>query len=182
MRSSTLRGLLIHTADDLGPAGPDYQFGWGLLNVKAAADLLLEQAAEPRAVCVVEGSLDADHAAVQYKVSVQQGGALLATLCWTDPPATPPTDPNSTSPCLVNDLDLRITDPQQGVHMPYVLDRTHPALKATLGDNTVDNVEQVRLSGPLAAGSYTIRVSHKKTLLDGDQAYSLLVSRQITLR
>ena len=40
MRSSTLKGLLIHTADDLGNAGPDYQFGWGLINVKAAADLI----------------------------------------------------------------------------------------------------------------------------------------------
>ena len=38
MRSSTLKGLLIHTADDLGNTGPDYKYGWGLVNVKAAAD------------------------------------------------------------------------------------------------------------------------------------------------
>src|SRR5262249_32640354 len=31
MRSSTLKGLAIHTADEAGNAGPDYSFGWGLI-------------------------------------------------------------------------------------------------------------------------------------------------------
>ena len=30
LRASTLKGLLIQTADDLGTAGPDYKFGWGV--------------------------------------------------------------------------------------------------------------------------------------------------------
>jgi subtilisin family serine protease len=41
MRSSMLKALMIHTADDVGRPGPDYQYGWGYLNVKAAADLIL---------------------------------------------------------------------------------------------------------------------------------------------
>lgn len=40
MRASTLKALLIHTADDLGRPGPDYMYGWGLINVRAAADLI----------------------------------------------------------------------------------------------------------------------------------------------
>jgi hypothetical protein len=36
MRSATLKALLIHTADDRGHAGPDYKFGWGLINVTSA--------------------------------------------------------------------------------------------------------------------------------------------------
>ena len=47
MRASTLKGLLIHTADDLGTAGPDYKFGWGLVNAKAAADLICTAATNP---------------------------------------------------------------------------------------------------------------------------------------
>ena len=32
-RAATLKGLVIHTADECGVAdGPDYQFGWGLAN------------------------------------------------------------------------------------------------------------------------------------------------------
>jgi len=35
MRSATLKGILIHTADEAGIApGPDYQFGWGLVNMQ----------------------------------------------------------------------------------------------------------------------------------------------------
>ena len=34
MRSSTLKGLALHTANEAGTTqGPDYQFGWGLLNI-----------------------------------------------------------------------------------------------------------------------------------------------------
>jgi hypothetical protein len=175
MRGATLKGLLIHTADDLGQAGPDYQFGWGLLNIQAAADLLMEQAAEPKAYRVVEDVLDANHV-LAYKVTVSEGASLRATLCWMDPPATPPQDADSASPCLVNDLDLRIADPHQTNHMPYVLDQTYPSRAATTGDNTVDNVEQAFLSGPLAAGTYTVRISHKGVLSGGRQAFSLLIS------
>ena len=46
-RASLLKALLIHTADDLGNPGPDYKFGWGLINVKAAADIILAQKASP---------------------------------------------------------------------------------------------------------------------------------------
>ena len=38
MRASTLKGVIIHTADDLGNRGPDYRFGWGLMNTQAAAE------------------------------------------------------------------------------------------------------------------------------------------------
>ena len=38
MKAATLKGLVIHTADECGPSpGPDYQFGWGLLNAESAA-------------------------------------------------------------------------------------------------------------------------------------------------
>lgn len=41
MLSSTLRGLAIHTADEAGTtAGPDYKFGWGLMNVLKAGRLM----------------------------------------------------------------------------------------------------------------------------------------------
>jgi len=176
MRSATLKGLLIHTADDLGRAGPDYEFGWGLLNIRAAADLLLEQAADPDACRVVEDVLDANDPENTYRVFIEPDQGVRVTLCWTDPPATAPDDPDSTKACLVNDLDLRITDPQGGSHMPYVLDRTDPAQTATTGDNTLDNAEQIYLSGPLTGGWYRVRVSHKGVLVNDRQAYSLLVS------
>lgn len=38
MRAATVKGLALHTADEAGPdPGPDYMFGWGLMNTKRAA-------------------------------------------------------------------------------------------------------------------------------------------------
>lgn len=40
--SATLKALPIHTTDDLGTSGPDYKFGWGLLNAQAAVEVIRE--------------------------------------------------------------------------------------------------------------------------------------------
>jgi hypothetical protein len=41
MRSATLKGILIHTADEAGPAdGPDYRYWWGLIDMPKAASVI----------------------------------------------------------------------------------------------------------------------------------------------
>ena len=57
MRASTLKGLLIHTATDCGNPGPDYKYGWGLVNVQAAADLIRDHHAFPRQTRITESQL-----------------------------------------------------------------------------------------------------------------------------
>ena len=43
MNSATLKALVIHTANEAGTnPGPDFSFGWGLLNIKGAADLIAD--------------------------------------------------------------------------------------------------------------------------------------------
>ena len=44
MKASTLKALILHTADDDGNPGPDYRYGWGIMNTQAAADLLINYA------------------------------------------------------------------------------------------------------------------------------------------
>ena len=39
--AETMKALLIHAAKDLGRAGPDYTYGWGLIDAKKSADLIL---------------------------------------------------------------------------------------------------------------------------------------------
>ena len=57
MKAATLKALAIHTAKEAGPKpGPDYQFGWGLLDVKAAADLLV--AVNDKETRVLESTLE----------------------------------------------------------------------------------------------------------------------------
>ncbi len=40
LKSSTLKALMLGTAEDLGLPGPDHKFGWGLLNVEVAANAI----------------------------------------------------------------------------------------------------------------------------------------------
>jgi hypothetical protein len=174
LRAATLKALVIHTADEAGPApGPDYAFGWGLLNTLSATNFIGDLGDDHQ---LVEGSLS-NNDVHSHSVSVTSPDAILtATLVWADPPGTPPTlalDP--TDLMLVNDLDLRIS---RGVNSwaPWVLDPANPAAAATTGDNIRDNVEQVRVFGADTC-NYSVEVSHKGSLLDGlAQDYSLLIS------
>jgi len=176
MRSSTIKALIIHTADDLGNAGPDYQFGWGLINAKAAADLIADHNEFPDANMIVEGLLDDVNTVATHNLQFGTAGPIRATLCWTDPPAAAVSGLDNPSPRLINDLDLRITDPNGVTYYPFVLNPTSPNQPATTGDNTLDNVEQVIINSPNISGIYTVQVSYKGSLTNNQQYYSLILS------
>jgi hypothetical protein len=42
MKSATLKGLVCHTAFDGGNIGPDYIYGWGLLDMPKAAQAITD--------------------------------------------------------------------------------------------------------------------------------------------
>jgi len=176
MRGATLKALAIHTADETGDApGPDYGFGWGLLNTRSAAEVITEDGGDHR---IIEGSLANGATADQVINVIEADRVVTATVVWADPPGTP-VAPSLDPPdlMLVNDLDLRILH-GPATYQPWVLDPAAPAAAATTGDNFRDNVEQVEVS-EAGAGSYTVRVSHKGTLSGGaPQDYSLIISVQ----
>ena len=174
MRASMLKGLIIHTADDLGNPGPDYANGWGLMNTLAAAELVKDYA-DGNALRMTEALLATNHVADQYSYSSDGQNPIRVTLCWTDPPGPEQTSHDSRTPVLVNDLDLRVVGPGGTTNHPYRLDYANPSSNATtMTENNVDNVEQVFIPTPIA-GEYTIVVDHDGVLLDGVQSYSLLV-------
>lgn len=172
MRSATLKGLIIHTADEAGRPGPDYSFGWGLMNTAKAAQHISDNRVRTH---VLEENLDQSQT---FTMQVYSDGTapLVATICWTDPAGTPHAAAlNNRTPKLINDLDLRISS-GASTWQPFVLNPSSPAANATTGDNIVDNVEQVRIATP-APGYYTITITHKGTLAGGAQPFSLLISR-----
>lgn len=174
MRSATLKALAIHTADEAGNAdGPDYEFGWGLLNAKAATTVITEDGGDHQ---IFESSL-ADGGVDTIPLNVTVANAVItATLVWMDPPGTP-VAPSLDPPdlMLVNDLDLRIVKGGT-TYTPWVLNPALPAAAATTGDNFRDNVEQVKTPS-VGTGTYTIEISHKGTLLNGsNQDYALIIS------
>ena len=132
-RASTLKGLVIHTADDLGNTGPDYAFGWGLMNTHAATDLLLEQFHNPGSPRVVEDALSTLVTNIQYTFTWNTNGPIRATLCWTDPPGPIQSGVDPTNLVLVNDLELTLFAPDGTEYLPWVLDPTNPTNAATTG-------------------------------------------------
>lgn len=179
MRAATLKGLAIHTAQDLGDQGPDYRHGWGLLNTKAAAMHL--QAAFRSPVLVIEDTLE-DQAIYTRDLLVTESGPIRITLSWTDPPSIPlnpqTSNPlNNTSPTLINDLDVSVFAYENGNrHMPYVLDPQRPSKPATTGDNQSDPLEQIYVA-EVPPGFYRLEIGHKSDLFQAQpQPFSVLLT------
>lgn len=177
MRSATLRGLSIHTASEAGPApGPDYQFGWGLLNAGSAADVIVNTGEQHS---IQEEMLEQD-AEDQFEVITSGHRPLEITLCWTDPGATPVSEEDALdnpAPRLVNDLDVRVTrSGGEDAFMPWILNPADPSAPAVRGDNILDNVEKLIIPDPGHGEIYTVSVSHKGTLQRSPQQYSLIMS------
>jgi hypothetical protein len=171
-RSATLKGLAIHTADEAGSSdGPDYSFGWGLLNTSGAAEMIDRQAETDGHI--LEAELLDQHEDM-YFLDASAGDEMRVTLSWTDEPGTvPPVTLDPEDAILVNDLDLRLVDPAGNEHFPWVLNPASPADPATHGDNTRDNIEQIQMVAP-QTGTYALRVSHKGSI--SAQNYSLIAS------
>jgi hypothetical protein len=182
MRSSTLKAIIIHTADDLGNAGPDYKFGWGLINAKEAADKIILHKKNPTtAYNILEDSISrTSDTSDQFMIEWDGISPIKATLCYTDPAANTTGILDDRADKLVNDLDISITAPDgTTVYNEFMLDWLNPTAAATTGDNDRDNVKQVLIDAPSQFGSYTVRV-YRDTMSNFYplQYYSLIISGQ----
>ncbi len=148
--SALIKATLLNTANDYGNVGPDFSFGWGMVNGFRAAKLIEEgrylnstvtQGTNNNHLMYVPGNT----AQVRFMVY------------WSDEAGAP-----AASPALVNDLDLVVTDPGTGTHLPWVLDSTPNAANlntpAITGTDHLNNMEQVLINNP-TEGAYTINIS-----------------------
>ncbi|TLF46382.1 S8 family serine peptidase [Maribacter aurantiacus] len=171
LKAATLKGLALHTADDVDAPGPDYKMGWGVMNAKKAAELLFQKDFSTH---VSESTL-ASGETFEFTIKATAGETLTASISWTDPASEYINRGtlNDGTPALVNDLDIRIT--QNGrTFLPWKLNPKNPNAPAEQGDNAVDPFEKIEI--PNAQGTYTIVVSHKGGLLQDEQDFSLIVS------
>jgi PKD repeat protein len=177
MRSATLKALAIHTAHECGSApGPDYQFGWGLLDVEGAARTILNK--DNQNIYMLESVLTNGQA---YELNLTPNGTantkITATLVWTDPAGTPPSPAlNPSTLMLKNDLDMRLIDDNNTTQFPWTLNPANPSAAATrASDNLRDNVEKIEFDNPQPR-NYKVRITNKGTLVGGSQAFSLIVT------
>ena len=177
MRSSTLKGLVCHTATDRGRPGPDANHGWGLVNSKFAAETITNNGLTS---WVSEESLSQGQTIVKQFVATGGTTPFLGSICWTDVPDISKVNTTSTvndaTPDLTNDLDIRITR-GASTFFPWRLTNVATANATRTGDNPVDNVELVDVNETITAGNvYTVTITHKGTLADGPQKFALVVT------
>jgi hypothetical protein len=173
-QSALIKATLLNTASEYGNVGPDYKFGWGIVNGLRAAKLIED--GRHLSATVTQGTSN------NHTINVPNGTTQVKFMVyWSDAPAAA-----GASPALVNDLDLVVTDPSSGTHLPWILDPTPNAttlnLPATNGIDRLNNMEQVLLNNP-AAGNYDIEISGFNVPV-GPQEYFVvyeIISEKLTL-
>ena len=142
-KAALIKALLCNTAEDLGSPGPDYTFGFGMLNAR-------------RAVVAMEGNqyFISNTTPASQIITVPAGvRRLKVMLYWADPAAAP-----NAATTLVNDLDLTVTDAFANTYLPLILNPSNVTLDAAPGADHVNNIEQVVIDNPVA-GNFSLNVS-----------------------
>lgn len=174
LRSDMMKALLINTANESGTdLGPDYRFGYGLINAMKAAETIINSNND--SYTTIETLNNNSEFEITFKALGDE--PIKATIAWLDPAGTPnPTlSLNNRTPMLVNDLDFRITEGGT-TYYPWKLDPENPAEAATQEDNSVDNVEQIFIENPIAGATYTFKVTHKGNLVNDHQVFALVIN------
>ena len=165
--SGLIKGIILNTADDIENEGPDFKTGFGRINAS-------------RALNVIENDqLITDNIAnsvVDLNAIVVPSGVsqLKVSIYWNDREATP----GIFGKTLVNDLDLRVQDPNSNWVKPWVLssfpDPDSLNALAVQGTDTLNNVEMVTIDNP-PSGTYNIEVTGTMVPF-GPQEYFVIYS------
>ncbi|GAB4094141.1 S8 family serine peptidase [Flaviaesturariibacter terrae] len=162
-KGALIKALLCNGSTDRGTDGPDYNYGYGWMNLLRSVDMLENGH-------YVSASV-APAATNTHSITVPANTAQLKVLLyWHDPAAS-----LIASKALVNDLDLEVVDLSNNAQLPYRLDTSMGALgsAAFTGADHLNNLEQVVIDNP-PAGNYTVRVKGTSITQNGGQAYQLV--------
>ena len=147
-KGALVKALLCNNAEDLGNPGPDFKFGFGMLNVRKAIEAMEGNQYYTNSIANTQNQ--------SFGITVPSGARRLRVLLvWNDYPATP-----NTANALVNDLDLTVTTPSVILHRPLILDSSPAGVDnaATEGIDHINNIEQVVIDNP-SAGIFTVNVN-----------------------
>jgi serine protease AprX len=179
MKAATLKGVMLHTVDEAGASnGPDYSFGWGLLNTEKAAIAIanLTNASSIAELNLSEGATYSK--TVTATGNSAFGDVLTISISWTDPATLrqhlPSSSEDDRAAMIENDLDLIVTSSAGVIYRPWKLDPVNPTIAATTGVNDVDNFEKIEIDQ--LTGDFTINVTHKGSLIGAAQDYTLVIT------
>ncbi len=143
--SALIKAAALNSTTDLGTKGPDFTFGWGLINAGRAYEIIANN--QYKFATIGQGQTNSDSIVVPAGI-----GQLRVMVYWHDPAGAV-----NTTKALVNDLDLKVN----GTLLPYILDPTpNPSTlddPATTGIDRLNNMEQVSIDNP-TPGTYAIDI------------------------
>lgn len=162
MSASMLKALMLHSADDEGTPGPDAKFGWGILNIERAAQIIKDAKTTGKARMYTFTTNPTNDANNENQISgsgtsgtlpgIDKTKELKASICWTDDEGTEQTATNgvdpSTSRLTYNfDFILRRNGSSFAQTYPYKqLTIANPTAVVTFGtswfQNNADNYKQ----------------------------------------
>lgn len=137
--SDVAKALVCNTAEDQGTPGPDFIYGFGLVNAKRAIEAMENHHFLSDEISHAEVN---SHTISNIPSNVK---GIKVMLYWNDEPS----DPSTSGPRLVNDLDLRVSQSGNStVYLPLILDPSaaNVANQAQQGVDQLNNIEQVVFS------------------------------------
>lgn len=146
--NALIKLLLMNGADDIAQPGPDYHYGFGLMNLGRSLTML------DSSHYFVDSIQTSQQQTFTFSVPSNTSVAKIM-LYWDDPAASPMSTAN-----LVNDLDLSVVSPGNTTTLPLILNPSPSQVSANAvqGVDHTNNVEQVTLNSP-SSGTYTIKVN-----------------------
>ena len=142
--ADTMKALMVNTAKDLGRPGPDYEYGFGLIQADKAGDIIATGSK-------IRSRTITDSRPIYYKFHNSYTRNFKATLSWIDLAGN----------TLMDDLDLTLLDSNAKLitplQMPYCLNQDYPKQNAYFCLNIKDNTELLEYKN-LPKGDYTLKI------------------------
>lgn len=136
-KSGLLKAALCNSSDDRGQPGPDYSWGFGLVNPRRAVEMI--EQAHYYSSTITTGATHLQ--SINVPAGTRQ---VKVMLYWHDKEGS-----TLASTALVNDLDMSVTDGSNN-YKPWILNPA-PAFvqsNATRGVDRLNNIEQVTIDNP----------------------------------
>ncbi|RYU95982.1 S8 family serine peptidase [Emticicia agri] len=200
MKASTLKALLLGTAEDLGNIGPDSKFGWGLVNIEKAANAIkyrsgsVNPANQAHTDATSKGAYieeitanPTNNSTAELYRTVRASGCepLIVSIAWTDDEGAEQTDEepiDATTSRMVYDFDMLVrnmsTNADTRTWKPVTMaNRAGTAtISATWFDGNGNNYKQVKINNPTPNQEYRIAIRKKTTSPEDARMVSLIVT------
>ncbi|MES2618646.1 MAG: S8 family serine peptidase [Bacteroidota bacterium] len=153
------KNIISNTTDDIGNVGPDFLFGFGRINGQVGVNLI------DSGFWNIDSL--ANNAYYLDTIYLTSGlNELKVMLTWNDVEVNA-----SSSPILVNDLDLTVTDSTGTEFKTWWCNPNSPTALAIRQRDSLNNIEQVTVKNPLR-GRYIIKV-YGKNIPVGNQTFAV---------